>query len=321
MITENILREWYSENAHRAFPLADTANGLAQSGEYLPTGLLVGMTMGVPSTMLSLGNSNELKYTVYLRRAVITSMAVQLTFAAMGQDSSSYDIGYVEATMDAISQNPQGGYSIASLVTDNQDLFGITGSVYFGPVEVFVGHGGLYILDQDSGRVALECINVYPDCVRSLQVNDTNLTGDIVLQEGPNISFNLVGNTLTIDLAIDADTAGFTSRDDLLNAIIETFGQPITTINNIAPDKNGNFYLTAEEGDCCTITPVTAGVTISNPCATPCCDQSILVSVVENIDALNTRASRLSSYLTAVTNNLNTLQNELSILKINLNQQ
>ena len=85
--------------------------------------------------------------------------------------------------------------------------------------------------------------------------------------------------------------------------------------------NNGNFYLTAEEGDCCTITPVTAGVTISNPCATPCCDQSILVSVVENIDALNTRASRLSSYLTAVTNNLNTLQNELSILKINLNQQ
>lgn len=321
MITDNILKEWYSENAHRAFPLADTATGFAESGIYLPTGLLVGMTMGVPSTMLSLGNGNELKYVIYLRRAVISSVAVQLTFAAKGTDDASYDIGYVEASMDTIKSNPQGGYAIASLTTENADLFGVTGSVYFGPVDVFVGHGGLYILDSETGKVALECINVYPDCVRSIQINDTNLTGDIVLQEGPNISFTLTDNTLTIDLSIDADTAGFTSRQELLEAVVEAFGQPIISINNIKPDKDGNFYLTAEEGDCCTITPLTAGVTISNPCATPCCDKSILTSVVENIDSLNTRASRLSTYLTSVTTNLNTLQNELSILKINLNQQ
>ena len=60
------------------------------------------------------------------------------------------------------------------------------------------------------------------------------------------------------------------------------------------------------------------GISIVNPCASPCCDKTVLETLMEDIQGLNARYARLNSYLTAATANVNTLQNELSILKMSM---
>lgn len=91
----------------------------------------------------------------------------------------------------------------------------------------------------------------YPECIRSLNIGGTRVTGDITLAEGDNISLDYDEGTNTITISyVPDEVEGISNKDELLDAIIERFGKPICTINGVAPDAEGNFELIPAAGGC-----------------------------------------------------------------------
>ena len=318
MITVDLLQTWFSENAVRRFPLASEATGIDDNAKTLPDSLLVGMEVTIPSTMTVIDSNNleELPDTPYLSRVIISEYEVVITIAVDGIDVA-------RATVDVAALDDSKtlqAFSLASLVTDNSDYEGVGGKVFLGPVSGFLPYSGVYTFSSPSQTgISLDCIHSYPECIRSLNIGGTRVTGDITLAEGDNISLDYDEGTNTITVSYVPDEVdGISNKDELLDAITERFGQPVCTINGVAPDAEGNFELIPAAGGCVELDTTDHGIIISNPCASPCCDKSVLENLMSDIQGLNARYARLHSYLLEATSNVNTLQNELSILKMSM---
>lgn len=320
MITVDLLQTWFSENAIRRFPLNSDVTGIDDDGiRTLPDSLLVGMEVTIPSTMTTIDDTTGLEepsYVPYLSKVIISEYEVVITLAANGVDVAAVTVD-VSALDD---QKTAQTFAFASLVTDNTDFEGVGGKVFLGPTSSFLPHSGVYTFSGPlQTGISLDCIHSYPECIRSLNISGTRVTGDITLAEGDNISLDYDADTNTITVSyVPDEVEGISSKAELLDAIISRFGQPICTVNGVTPDAEGAFELIPAAGGCVEIEVTDHGVIISNPCASPCCDKTVLENLMSDIQGLNARYARLHSYLLEATSNVNTLQNELSILKMSM---
>lgn len=322
MVTVDILNTWYGENAVRRFPL--TGTGIDNSGRPLPDALLVGMELMVPSTMTdSTGALEVLRdyYDPFISKVIISAYEVVVTVSAGTGESGASPEEVASATV-AVANIGEGatsqGFALSELTTVDVGLRGVGGRLYFGPLTGFINQPGIYEFSgPEQSAIALDCIHSYPECVRSINVDNTRITGDIVLTEGDNISLTYDNGELTI--AYDPEeVTGIADRSALIAAITNRYGAPITSINSQPPDNDHNFVIGSLDNSCVVIDRADHGITISNPCATPCCDKTVLEGLMTSLQALNARYVRLHDYLSGVSANLNTLQNELSILKMSM---
>lgn len=326
MITENILRTWYAENAVRKHPVHEDASALDDDGKYLPDGLIVGMELSVPSTMSSVSGglpSIVTNYHPHLGRVIITATEVRVDIEAGEAGVVATATALVRDIPDYLGSR---AFPLVPVANDNTDVEGVGGFIVFGPPESFLEASGEYVFSYNSttnssnSSLSLECVHVYPESVRSINVGNNRLTGDIILEEGENteISVDPVTNTITIGFPEDL-VDGITDREGLIQALTDVFGEPICRINGVTPGDDGDFSLSVMENGCVRIEQQGHGLVLSNPCATPCCDKSSLEAILANIQTLNSRYGRLYSYLTETSNILNNMQNELSVLKMSLN--
>ena len=325
MITESVLRTWYGENAVRKYPISETATAIDDNGKYLPNGLIIGMELSIPSTMTNVPEGLPEIITncaPFISRAVVTPTDVRI-------DISAGESGVVATITTQIKDIPssyeQKGFALASVPNEDPKVNGVGGYIVFGPAENFITALGEYVFSFSGGTsnsaLALECIHIYPEILRSIRVDNHILTGDIYLEGGNGITLDIEGDdTIIIDLDTDS-TEGIQSKADLITALTGIFGQPICKINGISPNDNGEFLLDVPANGCVRIEGQASGhgLTLSNPCAEPCCDKSSLENIMANIQTLNSRYGRLYSYLTETATMLNNLQNELSVLKMSLN--
>ena len=158
MITENVLKEWYSENASRRFPLAQPVpqagtrpSGLDDNDKALPNALLVGMQLTVPRTMLATReagsnlpyDSMANNYRIYLSRVVISLTRVELTFTTV----SGVDIASAVWTPTGEIQGlPVHGVAITPLATNDANIGSnnIFGYVFLGPDAMWKKNVGVY---------------------------------------------------------------------------------------------------------------------------------------------------------------------------------
>lgn len=318
MITADILQSWYSENAIRRFPLSAEATGVDTNGKALPDSFLVGMEVMVPSTMSDITEEGfeEPTYVPYLSKVVINNYEVSVTVAAAGKDVAVATV----SVSDIEDIHTTKGVALASLAVDDTAFEGVSGRLFFGPVSGFLDHGGTYTFSSPSQTgISLDCVHSYPECVRSLNINGTRVTGDVTLVGGDNIDISYDAEADTVTISFIPDTVeGIYDVNELIDAIATRYGEPITTINNIPADEEGNFALEPVPGGCLSVEVQDHGLTLSNPCASPCCDKGVLERLMDDIQALNARYARIYSYLTEAASNVNTLQNELSILKMSM---
>jgi hypothetical protein len=319
MITVSILKTWYGENAVRRFPLSEDATGVDDSGKPLPDGLLVGMELCVPSHMTTVDSGSglltmDVAYYPFISSVIISADEVVVS-VSVGTHGT---VATVITPAASIGEDGLGhGFALGDVAVD-ADLQGVGGKVFFGPTAGFLLSGGVYTFSSPSqSGIALDCVHAYPESIRSITIDGHTYTGDIVLIESEDTTISADENGITIS-STDEPIEGIDTYEDLLDAIISRFGQPVCRINDIYPDEQGDFGIEAISGGCVTITELDHGISVSNPCATPCCDKTSLETIVANIQALNGKCSRVQAYLEAVTSNLNTLQNELSILKISM---
>lgn len=319
MVTESILRAWYEDNASRPFPLDERVYDKAT----LPYPVLIGLSVGIPSTMMADGTVDG-RYTLYVSRVEITPLSVVV-------EVSAGDAGVVARTVAATADLDAGEMSAAGFALSPVEgvppaVAGVTGSVYFGPAGVVRSLVGVYEMDAGAGLVDLACVHPYPDSIRAISINGRTLTGDVTFVEGDNISlsFNEEGELVVAHTPPGLD--GIHDRAGLVDAIAARFGSPVLTVNGVPPDADGNLAIIPAPGDgddssCVDIQATDHGITIANTCAEPCCDKSYLSLLASSLGELNARAARLSAYLESVASNVNSIQNELSILKLGIRQQ
>ena len=316
MITESILKEWRQDNASKRFPL-----DAVTSNDTLPPSFLVGLDVGIPPGMTkdeggTIMYADE-DYILYISEVVIgtSRVSVKLSSGAAGEV-----VAFVEVPTSEIEDQP--GWTLAGLPNDDDNLQGITGTVYFGHPSTFLTSAGTYTLTNETGRIDVSCVHPYPDSFKGLMINGQLFTGDLTFVEGDgiNLSFN-DDNELVIAYEPETGLEGIYSQAELIAALQNYYGAPILSINGIAPTSDGDFIIGAAEDSCVAIDGISHGLTLENSCATPCCDKSLLETIAQAIQALNERSARLAAYLESASTNLNSLQNELSVLKIGLKQQ
>jgi hypothetical protein len=326
MITEGILTSWYSDNASRSFPLAESATaGIDDSGKKLPDCVLVGLELSIPSTMTAIVEPSTVpgiisEYHPFLSEVLISGQEIRVEVSA----GTAGPVAAVTVPLASLEDftNPL-GFALSPLANDEPDVVGVGGVLVFGPVSGFLSAQGLYRFSFAEGvntansLLALDFIHPYPETIRSIGVDDVRLTGDVVIEAGENANISIDGDTITIGFD-PGEVEGIHSVTELIDRLVEIWGQPITAINGIRPDNTGQYRLEVPDNGCVQIEQADHGLRLSNPCASPCCDKNALEIIMDNIQTLNSRYGRLYAYLTEAAGNLNTLQNDLSILKMSL---
>jgi len=332
MISENVLKEWYTENASRRFPLATLVHdgnvaptGLDDMGRTFPNSLIVGLQLLVPRTMLATREAGSTlpydslanDYRIYLKKVVVSVTRVEIVFATV---SGSEIAKAVWSPATEIAGLPVHGVAIAPLATadTNIGVNKVSGYVFLGPDMLWSMSAGTYSFTGDNiynSMVSESCISADDDGkLTGLYVNGQYLTGDITFVEGENISLSVTGNVVTVGFAADP-LSGPANTSQLIAALTADLGQPIQTINGVRPDAAGGFTLSSPDG---TIgaEALDHGVALSSNAGDEAVDKETLSGQLENVQTLNAKAGRLEAFVSAIETTVNALQNELGFLKM-----
>ena len=278
-------QEFTDKNLHRSFPLEDSAAGNDTSGSFvLPTSLITDMFLCVPN-IVEVDVEKFYISSVIARRATI-------------EISLSYDDPQTPEPLGAfkgivVGAAMQSTYlfspSKVEAVSPLSALYLMTGQVTIGIPEETSRLLGVWRFDPDETlisptRIARGLINV-----QYIQIGNRLLSGTVKFKEGANVTLDVQTagdvSTVTIDVE-DTSSVSIINDADVVTALTNSTGVPIRSINGLLPDVSRNYEILG--GDCTEITPLAAGISIGNPCATPCCpeDENIaqLKDSVENLN-------------------------------------
>ena len=300
-------------------------SGLDDAGQLLPESLLVGMQLYVPRTMLATREAGSTlpydqlanEYRIYLSSVVIATSRVEITFSTVSGADIARAIWTPTTEMQGL---PVHGIQIAPLSTNDENIGSsrVSGFVFLGPDSMWREQVGIYHYTGDniySSMVSESCINcIGPDVVTGLVVNGTVLHGEIGIIAGENVDINVQGNNIDLSFAGGLDS-GITTRQELVQAVIDLYGDPILTINGVTPDETGNYTFTCPDG-VLSFNNIDHGIAVVNLKGSECCDRSALDNILENIQTDNEKMGRLNNFMQSLSANMNNLQNALAYLKM-----
>ena len=311
-----IYAEWLDQNQHRVFPLADDMSAEDVTGSYIiPTSFMVDMFLCVPP-------------------GYDTTKFYVLNIVAR-RYSSDVCIGYNDGTIDVIvgyfrnipfDQEINTTYTFEADVqtsASSKALELVTGVLVVGSMEALLSKPGHWTFDVTETAILSTRVTEGLAGVTSLTLENDIFTGNIALKEGAGItitpSYDSVHDQTVITIAADLGALEdlpipLTSDASIIANLTKMYGQPITSINGIFPTTDGDFTLKAI--DCTKITPVTNGISIENPCSTPCCEKEVLDDVYDSIAQINQRYARLEGYYQNISRNINELQARMIALEI-----
>lgn len=305
-------QEFTDQNLHRSYPLTDAAPGQDITGTFrLPSSLMTDMYLCVP-------NIPEVDVEKFYISSILVRMYQIEIMVSYDDVLTPSPIGSFKGIL--VDANIQSTYSFipAKLTNGNvlDVLYACTGQIIIGDARetaTKVGHWSFdpsqtYILPT---RIARGLLNV-----QYIKVLDNYYNGVIKLAAGAgiDITVNTVSNETTITISAVGDvTDTLLSDQDVIDALTNEVGVPIRSINGVLPDINRNFDIVEEE--CTEVIDLAAGISISNPCATPCCDEnSNLTAIKESITNLNLKYADLFRFYEANSAVINEIQGQLLVL-------
>lgn len=305
----SFLAEWRNTNAHRQFPLDDSSSGKDASGNFIiPPALLVDLRVDAPHD----SDPGEFAVTKVLVSGV--NIRVEISYLL----PTPFVIGTFTLSPGAFAKES----SMAGESTEDPIWRGLAGTIAQGYLDEALKSPGDWDIPVENGRINPACVRIGPSGVRALVVDGVPLYGTVVLRAGANVSIDRSvdedGNDI-LNISSASPETGLVIRNDqeLLDALIDRFGEPIRTINNIPPNEYGNFDIFG--ADCVSVDPGSGAITIKNPCGDPCCDkEEYLGALYEALNDLNARYSRLVQFEDAMTDSVNMMQNKLGVLHMGL---
>jgi hypothetical protein len=310
-------QEFADEQLHRAYPLVDTADGVDKTETFtLPTSLITDIFLCAPN----IAGLDKTKF--YIKTVVIRKFFIDII---LGYADVTEPLGTFKNIRTDAPLHTTYDFSPSKIQANNDftPLFFMTGQIMIGDATEAVRSLGAYSFFPANTAITPIRISLGVLNVQYISINGRLFTGVVKLREGANVSLDVETNTLlngdietviTISASLNPDDQLQLSNDqDVLDALVDQYGVPIQTINGIYPDIDRNFTLLG--GDCTTITPGLNNVTISNPCATPCCNaEESITAILESLSNLNQRYANLINFFNAQSAAINDLQNKLLVL-------
>lgn len=310
--------EWLNGNMHRNYPIRDDVVTMCTDGKtYLPSTILADLSISCVGSKLNKDNFfvSHINRSGYGIQVVISYNTGSSNIQCAQTNVIPIDIN----AGNTVEERTFELFPCTNIPSAYQELRTIDGQVIIGSC-IDAVNAGSFVLSYANGRILSTLIHVYSTGLESIKFVDRNNSpiatwvDDFTLQAGDGIRFDVSGNTLIISrIPTDAEAnAEFTNVEQVLQKIEELLGNPITSINNIAP-SGGNINITG--GDCTKVTASGgAGIVIDNTCSIPCCKSSDTADVAAALQSLEDAKTRMLNYFTAITTNINSMQSRLSSL-------
>lgn len=287
-------------NRLRRYPLADDATTKDTTNTIaLPNDFLVGLVLTVPSSLLQSPD----RY--FLGRLVISNDTYILGLWYTPASGSPSEIATVSVSKSG--HTPYQAYPLAGTGILYQQVSGHAQVGVLSTIDALPP--GMWLFNAAGGKLDPTAVRFALPTVSSLVIvgsdgQTTPLYGDITLAPGVGTSLRVTsaggGNFNVLIDFVGTAAAQPSCPCDQPNAI------PITSIAGIQPGPDGNFNLQA--GSCITLTPLTAGLSIANPCSTPCYNCTDLVTLTGEQDTLTGYVNSLQLSMSQVESELSRLQ-------------
>jgi len=312
-----ILQEFLNNNLHRNYPITDNMSGKSEEGEFiLPTELIADLQLVVPAAYLIEG-------CFFISQIVIRRYSIDIFISYAPESEAPVLVGAFHNISTASEVLlTQELVTVPQTNTEHDILSDSTGSITIGYLKDLSLTPGLWLFSKNNTEIISTVISSGLSTFRSLEVNGTKHTGNIILKAGNNIDLsteydsNSDTTTITISSIDSVNNLDIAITDDasIMEALVARFGQPITTINNVKPDALGNFEVVG--ADCTTISTNNSQAVFENPCSVPCCDKDdYLPAAYEAINQVNVRHVKLEEYSKQIDTNLEVIKNRLKNLE------
>jgi hypothetical protein len=301
------LDEWCDENSHRQFPLVDDAVARDLTGQFqLPQTFLVDALLCVPP------GYDITKF--FLMSVLVRLGSVDVR---IGYDDGvlPFEVAYALNIPASAARNSTHYLQASPQSDEDKKVFTlVTGALVVGSMSQILQTPGEWEFEPEAAYFLSSRVTEGLAAVHSLQVGQSILTGNVILQEGSNVTISpsydglTATTTIRISATVDAGTSTVTITDDdtLIEALLERFGRPVTKIGTATPNSAGEVLL--EGADCINVAYGTNSVSVDNPCGQPCCGKEELQAVYQVMADLNLRYARMESYYESLSRNVNTMQ-------------
>lgn len=292
----SVLDEFMNANSHRAYPF-NTLNSI-DTTLFLDLRVIVDKPSDVGDLHISEVNNNP--------------STVVVTFSC----DEDILVGTVTLDKELLSVGSQ-----QSFVLRNADKYILVeGTLYIGDINCLESS---HTLTSTTGAIYPGCIWSANSWCRGLVINGQLLTGVVSLEAGEGMEFTLTSSSddetivsLTSKGVLNANVfPSYTDYTEEVNTYIEnnwssivkdmeeTYGKPITSINGVSPDAEGNITISSSTLD---ITGLTEGLELNYTIS-----DSNLTTLIAEIAELNTRAGVLETSLSDVDDNVDNLSTAL----------
>lgn len=321
--------EWLNGNMHRNYPIVDGTVPKSVAGEYLPASFLVDIQLIVPYVA-------GLDASMFFVSSIVrqpTSIQVTIGYmidVASGRGFDCAVSGSIPLTTEFSGTNQPyevelaGITSVNSLITQSsythgipdgyEALRGIRGRLYIGSCVDMLSIGEMAFTYSNTALVP-QCIFIESPTTAVSSVRfldnygtDRTFTNDITIKAGDGVQIDIEGQTITFSLN------AYYLEDAVNDRLAEVVGTAISKINGAGPDEEGNFTIAGL--DCTLLIAQPHGISISNPCAKPCCDNggSDSAEIQTALENLQEAKTVLNNYYTDLATKVNTMQARLSSL-------
>ena len=303
----DVKKEFYNANASKAYPLDQSTGGVPGT---LPCGLLV-------DAYLLVDGEDAEEYEAYISSIEVSSTGFTLSLSvSTGNRTYSF-----ERVLYCAFINPRN--TEISFIAADGDI-SVAGAFTIGdPTLIRDWPPETELTEAQTLLSPLVIKNVNGLFITSLIVGDTVVTGGPVeLVAGDGIELSVTGSTITISNTRYSLNGGTVSTSaELVSEAVAIYGEPVRSINGVAPDDNGNISIVVpvtETSDRYYIQPSneasgTGSITIAIN-RDPCVENDTVDALMQNISELNTRASRLDDGIKALDNGINAITIQLTRL-------
>ncbi len=289
--------EWLDQNSQRSYPLSEEATLMDVTGTFqLPDDLIVDLVWPVHAA----APVDPDKF--HLSRVGVFGQGVTITIAYDGTDIGVVTVGAGHERNDSYSMPGVGDFSDS------------VGKITIGELGNTINSMGAYDFDLVGGRLVPTVIR--PDLrgvTGFVLVNGEDeselITGDVYFMAGNNCRITAINNPSgNPQIRIDA-ISGEGLNDNCDCANLPKNATPISAINGITPDANGNLTLLGS--DCLQLQSMANGIRLVDTCSEACCGCDELKPIVDvlqqmeqQLTTLEQLAARLESSVTTTTLNV-----------------
>lgn len=324
------LTEWVTHNMYRNFPIIDDVVPYDDTGRQLPSSFLGGLNIECYPMH---GGSDDDFFFIYSVVAAGAYINIEIGYSpGFGGDA------IVCGRVSGISTALRSGDTIADrtfvvepiheVIPDAySELNYMSGTLIVGSCQDISG-AYTYRTAPDNSKISPLCRAFPLSGISSLIVESADSTrqtliGDIVIKAGDGVKLSMGSETINSEtlpcLIIERvpsqgeEEATIRTKDQAIQAIYASLGNPIRMINGVAPDENGNIVL-ADDGGCLNVTGGDGYIALSNTCVTPCCGDVNTTDVDAAITQLEDARDRLVGYYESISGSINELQSRLASL-------